>query len=484
MPTCRHALLAGLVIASELLGAQPESQPVPLPDYAARYHEYARSLQPGADNGWDLLTRIADLHREIAARHSDEAFELHDGGDVDYTLLWEPDGLDDEYTIESQIPRIEAQIQDARDSGLLDMLAQLGATDRLSMPVSGQPLLQLELPQLGWARALARLNGARMILAARDADHDQLAAAFGQNLWLARAVPRSSPVLIGNLVGLAIDALTLQRVRGLLLAGQIDARLAQRLLDALDAAPPPLTMGQTLDAEHLMRLDTINRLYTDDGHGDGLFLVEQFGELLPGTDVGPDVAKAAGAKTGSPSFVSKKAVLSREKEIHSLLLALADAAPQDRPGLEATFQADLEKRSPFTARGQANMLLGILSPSIGRPAGTHDQHALELAATRIMLAIEVYRARTGQPPASLADLTPGILAEIPTDPYTRAPLLYAPAADSTLGYTLYSAGYDQTDNNARSSYDPDSRASEQRALRRTGEGTDYIFVPPTRDPRP
>ncbi|MCC7388007.1 MAG: hypothetical protein IT431_04480 [Phycisphaerales bacterium] len=483
MPTCRHALLAGLVIASELLGAQPESQPVPLPDYAARYHEYARSLQPGADNGWDLLTRITDLHREVATRHRDEAFELHDGGDVDYTLLWEPDSLDDEYTIESQIPRIEAQIQDARDSGLLDLLAQLSATDRLTMPTSGQPLLQLELPQLGWARALARLNGARMILAARDADHDQLAAAFGQNLWLTRAVPRSSPVLIGDLVGLAIDALTLQRVRGLLLAGQIDARLAQRLLDALDAAPPPLTMRQALDAEHFMRLDTINRLYTDDGAGDGRLNSDRLDFLGADAD-GASAFDAPAPGPGSTTFATKSQVIAREAEIHADLLAIAASHPQDREALAAPFEADFEDRRPHTVRGQANILFGILLPAIGKANRVHDQHALELAATRIMLAIEIHRARTGQPPAALADLTPGILPELPTDPYTRAPLIYAPTAGSTLGYTLYSAGFDQTDNNAKSSYDPDSRASELRALTPAGESTDYIFVPPTRDRRP
>ena len=464
------------------LHAQPAGQPadhaVPLPDYARQYHDYARSLQPDGDNGWELLTRIAELHREIAGRHYDEAFAYHDSGMVDYTLLWDPDSLDDEYTIESQVPRIHAQIEDAREAGLLELLAQLVAARNLIQPPTDGPLLDLTLPHLGWSRSIARLNCARMVLGVQVGDDDELLAAFAQNLWLSRAVPRSAPLIMGDLVGIAIEALSLRRIRDALLARQVSPRLAARILEALDAAGPTLTLPQALDADRFMRLDSITRCYTDDGHGDGLLVPDDFGTLLSGSAVGPEVAEAVGGEEGSRGFASKKQVLLREQEVHADLLAIAEAYPQDRQSLAAPFEADFKARRYHTARGQANMLLGILLPAVGKAGQVHDQHGLELAATRIMLAIEIYRGREGRPPASLADLCPGILRELPADPFTRGPLIYSREAESPLGYRLYSAGFDQTDNGGESAYEPDSRASERRALLGTGEGTDYLFVPP------
>lgn len=231
-----------------------------------------------------------------------------------------------------------------------------------------------------------------------------------------------------------------------------------------------------------MRLDTINRLYTDDGAGGGLFNSDRL-DLLRGDPNGASTFDAPAPGPGSTTYATKAQVLKREAEVHADLLAIGAGDPQDREALAAPFEADFEDRRLRSARGQANMLLGILLPAIGKASRVHDQHALELAATRVMLAIEIHRARTGRPPGTLTDLTPGILPELPLDPYTRAPLNYAPAADSPLGYTLYSAGFDQTDNGGVSSLEPDSRASEQRALMPTGEGTDYIFVGPGGEPR-
>ncbi len=67
------------------------------------------------------------------------------------------------------------------------------------------------------------------------------------------------------------------------------------------------------------------------------------------------------------------------------------------------------------------------------------------ALLRTVLALRVYRSRTGHLPARLADLTPGLLPAVPDDPFASpgAPLRYVALPDGH--YTLYSIGPDGVD---------------------------------------
>jgi hypothetical protein len=68
---------------------------------------------------------------------------------------------------------------------------------------------------------------------------------------------------------------------------------------------------------------------------------------------------------------------------------------------------------------------------------------------RIAVAVEEFRAGTGHPPASLAELVPRYLGAVPIDPFNGEPLKYRLDADS---YTIYSVGvlgkYDGQDGTA------------------------------------
>jgi hypothetical protein len=63
-------------------------------------------------------------------------------------------------------------------------------------------------------------------------------------------------------------------------------------------------------------------------------------------------------------------------------------------------------------------------------------------STLSALAIERFRAAHGALPTRLPDLIPGVLAEIPTDPFSGHPLLYKRWPD---GYSVYSVGPDRQD---------------------------------------
>src|SRR5204863_887448 len=103
-----------------------------------------------------------------------------------------------------------------------------------------------------------------------------------------------------------------------------------------------------------------------------------------------------------------------------------------------------------------------------------DQHTLSMAGTRVMLAIEAFRAEQGRLPTSLDELVPGVLPALPVDPFAPdGRLRYRVLAQpDELGrvYLLYSVGADGVDDGGME--DP---RDNMMGLHGTGTGKDYII---------
>jgi hypothetical protein len=115
----------------------------------------------------------------------------------------------------------------------------------------------------------------------------------------------------------------------------------------------------------------------------------------------------------------------------------------------------------------ARTVTGIMPGSV-RTASSVAWHA----AARSAVAIERFRQDRGTLPTSLDDLIPTYLSEHPQDFFAPDRRLRYRVDDPKQipGYTLYSVGYDQTDNNGTPAREP------FEAMRDIGTGTDYIFV--------
>lgn len=70
-------------------------------------------------------------------------------------------------------------------------------------------------------------------------------------------------------------------------------------------------------------------------------------------------------------------------------------------------------------------------------------------AARTGLACRLFKSRTGQYPESLEALIPGVLKEVPIDPFTGKPLVYRRDGE---GFIVYSLGSNQKDDGGRSTY--------------------------------
>ena len=72
-----------------------------------------------------------------------------------------------------------------------------------------------------------------------------------------------------------------------------------------------------------------------------------------------------------------------------------------------------------------------------------------MLTSRTGLACRLYKSRNGSYPESLEALIPGILTEVPIDPFTGKPLVYRREGQ---GFIVYSLGSNQKDDGGRSTY--------------------------------
>lgn len=110
-------------------------------------------------------------------------------------------------------------------------------------------------------------------------------------------------------------------------------------------------------------------------------------------------------------------------------LQARDVKPQNRPWyavLSKTMLPESESASLKTAQIEAIML-----------------------ANRAGLACRLYKSRAGRYPETLDALVPGLLSEVPIDPFTGKPLVYRRQGE---GFIVYSLGSNQKDDGGRMTY--------------------------------
>jgi hypothetical protein len=118
-----------------------------------------------------------------------------------------------------------------------------------------------------------------------------------------------------------------------------------------------------------------------------------------------------------------------------------------------------------------HVFLRTMLPAIEKAITHGDSLDVAIEGTRIMLAIEGYRADAGALPETLDALVPDYLEAVPVDPTHGDPFVYRIDGDEAIGYVLYSIGLDRTDDGGT----PSPRG-ETEALLPRGAGFDYVLT--------
>lgn len=276
----------------------------------------------------------------------------------------------------------------------------------------------------GSVRELARLTAASMRLAAIEGDRDEQAALFDALLALGQT-NADRLVLIDRLIGMALVNLAIAEARREALEGLVDEPTAIRMLRSIDARLPLAPLEASRRAEALQ----------------AVMMTEELGGDL--------------AAEGEEAKVADKIV---------------EASREGAGGDEDAAQQGAE--------GLAKFLAEMLDRSMDEVSGAERVMRMQSQGTRIVLALEVFKAREGAYPESLAALAPEILTEVPDDPLGEVAFGYRRLAEPDehgRGYLLWSAGLDGEDNGTH----PDGSHAAQRER---GAGFDVVLNEPREEP--
>ncbi len=334
------------------------------------------------------------------------------------------------------------------------------------------------LENLGPMRKMARIVAADLDHAAEAGEAERVLAdlaALRGFAWQAA----EAPLLINGLVGISIVSMHHERVDSLLT--DYPDLLSDGQLRTLAHGIAALSPRDLLhfDGERAFMYDTIQRIYTDDGDGDGRMTDEglRVMQMLGGPDV-----KFAYEATERPlalravesaAMPASLAVVASRREMRERYDAMMDEMEAEfaQPMRESDYLAAEGDIESWSLRERARFpLLATLVPAMGAVGRTAEKIEGKQDGVLLGIALELYRREHGNWPASLDALTPRFIPALPVDRITGGPLHYrvrAAGADEASGGgaggpVVYSLGGDRDDDGGVAPVDPYDGRPEPR----------------------
>jgi hypothetical protein len=304
------------------------------------------------------------------------------------------------------------------------------------------PVVEMLLPHVPGLRTAGRSLAARAAFRAGTKDYS---AAWQDCLacWRLGAHAASGPTLVERLVGMAIRRVAMDSTMMILQCDDLPDDVAQQILDDLNALAPSIAVADVIDqCERFMYLDYVLRRFT--------------GRLGGFSRTAGEFEKAFSQVAGILSFDIDVPLRTGNKWYTRMAKAAAITDRSTRRQQLDRIQTDLDSlQSQLSAGTKLKLLLrnersewtaGVLAslflPATDAAVDASDRDAIGMTLTRLAAALALYRAQRREYPESLEALTPGIVASIPLDPYSAAPLHYERRGDGYLLYSVFQNGVD------------------------------------------
>jgi hypothetical protein len=334
---------------------------------------------------------------------------------IDISLLWDNSGQHAkpiQWAIAHEAMRRYSQM------GVLMRLQSIAAAPRLAMwevvpDGSGYDTTEM-LESLGRTRRAAQALATSARLRAQAGDRPGAIEDIQAIISLGGAMSQRPSLMIDSLVGASITALGVHTVRNLLRDGSFDAESLLRLGKMMDESLRIPDRSGSIEAstiESLMGLDVI-------------------------------------IQESAPLFRSiwRKQAEDAARTYRDECLRVAALPRPER--LAATLDPAIILKNHRRVGSPINEMI-FEQPKPDIHIRNIDQLESESRGIRLMVAIEAFRAARGHPPASLDDLIPDFIAQLPTDPYApdarHRYILFPAQGVHPATYTLYSVGFDGID---------------------------------------
>lgn len=313
-------------------------------------------------------------------------------------------------------------------------------------------LISVLLPQLAEFRHAPRLLVADARCAEEDGDFARAAADLAAIFGIARHAEESR-TLIGQLVAAAIRTQASRAIVAMLEAGgeRFDLDALAELAHAVDSVPAS-SLRLDMAGEQLMFEDVLQRMYSDNGAGDGVFIpwaFAEFSSLVDGSSRGDEEALTPIALAVGPlAYLAPSRRETTDQHARWLAAIEEDSARpwwDDRRSVDRVEQEVLFPSRSASSLAGGNLLLGLLLPAVSRANDNLAAQRFELDGAAIAIALARFHAVHGAWPASLEALVPELLSAVPIDPETDLPYRYLLRA---AGPVVWSTGPDGIDDGA------------------------------------
>lgn len=302
--------------------------------------------------------------------------------------------------------------------------------------------IAIVIPQAQEMRTLFHLFQADARQAASQGNGEVVRLDVEAMLKMAKHTRETLPCLVADLVALAIQQGAIQTVFEVLaetpdVFSDSDLKLLAHVFAANASAGQPQV---SLDGERMMMDDVLQRVFSDNGAGDGHLTRAGLANLQHYAAIEPDDAIWLLGPVVS-------AVIASRRETHDLAARWFDGweAERHRPLWQwrpSIVDAEFNKVASGLPGKLHYMPLVLLLPAAESAYFVRETRVQEQDAVLTVIALELYHRLTHEWPSSLAKLTPGLLPTVPVDRFTGEPLCYRVIDGHPL---LYSRGTDCDD---------------------------------------
>jgi hypothetical protein len=303
----------------------------------------------------------------------------------------------------------------------------------------GDMFISVLLPHIGGIRDAARSLSTRAMW--------NLGEGLPMEAWpdvlaiyrLSRLLTQSR-TLVEQLVGIALDGMANSAAQTVLESRELTAEQIKQIRQDLEQLPPMAGVARSLDqGERLFVVDALVQIGAR-GHGG---MMEELGAPNDGMSGALDVISVDWNlvlretngwydRLVAAARISDRA--ERDAAIKKLEGDIDRLVGQSRSGSRIAAAAFSRQQRSEVVSG---MMLGLFFPAVSRAIEMEDKQNVTLELTRLAAALAQFRAENGAYPEKLDELVPGVLSNVPNDPYSGKPLMYSREGE---GFLLQSVG--------------------------------------------
>lgn len=264
--------------------------------------------------------------------------------------------------------------------------------------------------------------------------------------------------LLDQLTGLATCMVDYDAMLALLGHCQVDGQLLRQTLDALAPRIRQIDVPRFSEVEHWYGYDNIQRMFTDDGNGNGRLIPARLYESKKRRSyVYTSPIPYLDAVRICLTHPDRRQTVELFESYFTMVKELARKTPWELDSEGASY----EQRLKEWLSGNYYLQDGFVAIARCIQIGWRGRASGDAMLTT--LALLTYKAQEGRLPESLGQLVDkGLLPSVPMDPYSDAPLVYRVNGDD---FTLYSLGEDCIDSDGEPCEWNDQR------------GGDHVFWP-------